>query len=167
MNLSKWAIRRTSKNAKELNEYFGKLYNRKYVCEKDYFDQVYFFHYPMVKSKVVFDHVVESYTLITYEEFINNYKWEAMKVKYTEMQVGKIYYCVSSRSSFAQLIRYLGFGKIDTNVDITDINKPIKRFDGIITNHKKWSIREATDTEISIFKLAIGEETIVHYYNLI
>lgn len=160
----KWCIRRMSDNAKVLNKYFGNITGRRYTDESNSYDGNFsYMHYPST-TKTVFSYICPGYQLISFDQFQN---FVMPKLTINQLIPDKIYHAVSSRSGFTQLFRFKGGYNIDKNVDIGNPAKPILRFDNRIADHSKWEIRDATPAEIVLYRQVIGEEVIVHSYNLI
>lgn len=70
----KWAIERNKNNYKTLNEYFGKLYKRRYASNGNYMTDGDFHNgdymlFPKCNNKATKHFVPEGYTLISFEIF--------------------------------------------------------------------------------------------------
>lgn len=160
----KWCIRRMKDNAKVLNKYFAGITGRRYTDESNSYDRNFsYMHYPST-TKTVYPYIGAGYKLISFDQF---QKYIMSKLTINQLIPGKIYHAISSKSGFTQLFRFKGGHDIDKNVDVGNPDKPILRSDNRIADHSKWEIRDATASEIVLYKQVMGEEVIVHSYNLI
>lgn len=149
---------RTAGNHKIVNAHFGELYDRKYVANGNHYNEErYYFHQPLLGEKAVVPFKHRDYTEVSLEQLILIRKHEEeMSIKISQLEIGKIYHCTSTKTGYVQLIKYLGDYNIDKNLDIVDPNKPILRDDKRIAAHSKWNIRPATWDEWQLLEKFIG-----------
>lgn len=75
MNYTKWAVRRTPNNYREINNYFGTLNNRSYSATGRWMDNDSNWHFydflifPKLKSTTRVAEIPASYDEISWEEF--------------------------------------------------------------------------------------------------